>query len=510
MSRKPYSKTWLILSLLVFLLTCAYFGVIYFSHDLQRFGMLFNADSLYLPALLNNLLYEHGAWQDWTLPPAPYFFPDLPLYLIAYVISQDAYLAQFIFALLQGLLVGLALYGLNRLFFSRTQACLHTTLVLALLYLSVMGHPTIHAIISGHHFGAFISLLIGLYVFAQWLNFDGQRHALSLILIILTGLTVAADKLFIVQFILPVTVVLSVLHLINRISKRVFLLSLVLLVTGLILGYGLHYLWVPNPTRFSPQFGFHHWVENLPVITGLFIQLFNDHFVYTLIFVVFYGLLAYQLAKYIFTGSFPDKSFLMLCLSVALISVTNIVVIALSNLTIDFRYFIPVLFMPLLLLPLLLILLPTSSVLTLWIPRVGLIVIGMVLCVNVWQKQTQPLKFNYYPPAVQCFDEFISTTQSQRGIAHYWDAKRTMLLSKNKVSIAAYTPDLVPYNWISTSQWQHQRYDFVLIMNNHDANYQLDLARLKAYSPKQINSTFSCGLFDVHYFPQGLYTTPGL
>ncbi|MCX7544471.1 hypothetical protein [Marinicella gelatinilytica] len=498
------------MSVSLLLLTVAYLGVIYFSHDLQRFSMLFNADSLYLPALLNNLLNENGAYSDWYLPPAPYFFPDLPLYLLAFVLSKNVYIAQFIFAILQGVLVSIALFGLNRLFFSRTQAFLHTVLVLALMYLSVLGQPTIHAIISGHHFGAFVAILMGLFLFARLIQSDGHGLVWSVLLGLLIGLTVASDKLFIVQFVMPLIVTMALLRLFAVVSTQFFFKVFFIAVFGLIIGYLFYYLWVPNPTGFTPNFSIHHLTDNLPLVTTLFHRVITNNYLYSAVFFGFYGILSITLIKALFNKNLKNKGILELSLLIASITSITVLTVAFSDLTIDFRYFIPVFFIPLLLVPLLFIVVPSPSRLNLILPRLSLLLTMIVISFHLWQKRIQPLKADYYPPAVQCFDNFIDTTKAHRGISHYWDAKRTALLSKNKVTIAAYTPHLTTYNWISTSQWQHSRYDFVLVRNKSYPQYQLDPDLIKQYSPKQTIGTFSCGLFDIHYFPQGLYTKPRL
>lgn len=510
MRQSRLSIIWFCLGVILILLTIAYFSLNYFNHDFKSYGMLFNADSLYLPALLNNLLNENGAYSDWYLPPAPYFFPDLPLYLLAFVLSKNVYIAQYIFALLQALLVSIALYGLNRLFFSRSQAFLHTVLVLALMYLSVLGQPTITAIISGHHFGAFVAILFGLFLLAQLLQSDGQGLVWSVFLGLLINLTVASDKLFIVQFVIPLIVTMALLRLFAVVSTQLFFKVFFIAVFGLITGYLFYYLWVPNPTGFTPNFSIHHLSDNLPLIAGLFHKIITHNYFYSAVFFGFYGVLLLILIKALFTKNPGNKVFLVLGLMIAGISSITVLVMALSDLTINFRYFIPVLFMPLLLAPLLFIVVPSQSRLSLILPRLSLVLTMIVCSFYLWQKRTQPLKPDYYPPAIQCFDDFIDTTKAHRGVSHYWDAKRTALLSKNKVTIAAYTPHITEYNWISTRQWQQNRYDFVLIRNNHYPSYHLDLDLIKQYSPKQTIGTFPCGLFDIHYFPQGLYTKPGL
>jgi hypothetical protein len=75
-------------------------AVFYFTgHDL-RIGLL-HVDALYLPTLFDDLLHQGGALSDWYLTPAPYFFPDFPLYLAAWWLEPDAYRQIAAFAALQ-------------------------------------------------------------------------------------------------------------------------------------------------------------------------------------------------------------------------------------------------------------------------------------------------------------------------------------------------------------------------------------------------------------------------
>jgi hypothetical protein len=42
--------------------------------------LFFSADALFLPTLYHDLFVWGGKLQDWILPPAPYIFPDMPLF----------------------------------------------------------------------------------------------------------------------------------------------------------------------------------------------------------------------------------------------------------------------------------------------------------------------------------------------------------------------------------------------------------------------------------------------
>jgi hypothetical protein len=68
---------------LLLLATAAFLG----AEDLRT---TFNSDIYYLPVLVKDVLHMGGSLAEWRLPPAPYFFPDLPLFLAARFVTGSA------------------------------------------------------------------------------------------------------------------------------------------------------------------------------------------------------------------------------------------------------------------------------------------------------------------------------------------------------------------------------------------------------------------------------------
>ncbi len=60
-----------------------------------------HSDALYLPVLFEDVLRRGGSLGDWFLTPAPYFFPDFPLYLLAWLGGAGVFAQTTLFALLQ-------------------------------------------------------------------------------------------------------------------------------------------------------------------------------------------------------------------------------------------------------------------------------------------------------------------------------------------------------------------------------------------------------------------------
>jgi len=69
-----------------------------------------HSDSLFLEALFNDILRNHGSWWDWKWTPAPAFFPDAFLYLVGYWILPNAYWHIFFVTACHALL--LAVFGI--------------------------------------------------------------------------------------------------------------------------------------------------------------------------------------------------------------------------------------------------------------------------------------------------------------------------------------------------------------------------------------------------------------
>ncbi|NPC87214.1 hypothetical protein HPC49_54685, partial [Pyxidicoccus fallax] len=68
----------------------------------------FNADALYLPALYRDIVGLGGSWSGWRLTPAPYFFPDMPLYFASEALSGSLTRGVLVFAAAQLVLLALA------------------------------------------------------------------------------------------------------------------------------------------------------------------------------------------------------------------------------------------------------------------------------------------------------------------------------------------------------------------------------------------------------------------
>jgi hypothetical protein len=139
----------------------------------------FDSDDLYLPVLFEDLTRWSGHWSDWRLTPAPYFFPDMPLYAVARVATGSIEWAQYLSGCAQLLLFGLFARHLVDALVSRAcalSACI-APIMLGLFWLFWSGElPLFGALLRlTNHGGAALMSVIAVWFCLR--RADGQPGA---------------------------------------------------------------------------------------------------------------------------------------------------------------------------------------------------------------------------------------------------------------------------------------------------------------------------------------------
>ncbi|HKU44363.1 MAG TPA: hypothetical protein VJR89_39660, partial [Polyangiales bacterium] len=165
----------------------------------------FSADQLYLPTLLADLTRWGGDLAAWHLTPAPYFFPDLVLYAVAWQLTRglpySIEAAQYLTGILQlAWLVLVARALVHRTLPSDCRACALIAPIWAVwisLYLAGAGAVVLPGLVFSSHSGALLSTLT---VFALTLRPAHAPRALgTLCVVALSFLTGASDALFVMS-----------------------------------------------------------------------------------------------------------------------------------------------------------------------------------------------------------------------------------------------------------------------------------------------------------------------
>lgn len=512
---KILTHKWQLLSYLLLALVLLFNFLSYFNHNIISSSMehLNNSDAMYLPTLYDDLFRQGGSYKNWYLTPAPYFFPDMPLYFVASFVGGQFYYANFIFFNLQLIILFVTCLKINRLFNQNQQlALLNSCSFLGILYLLPVGLVTILLMLSGHHFGVMLSGVIFLYLVMKILQNDKNTVTDKVLLGLLIALIVASDKLFVVQFLLPAVLSLCVLWLINNLSLKKLLWLFLLIIGSTILGLLLYQLVVINPTAYEVHYNVANISANLQKLTHRIISNFSSNYLFFAMNIVFHLAALFffcwqlKLRNLKYSTAYQFFIVFVIICSAVLFSVLSLSTLAMANRYLIPFYFLPIIFFPLVFYPLLEKYQKAAQVMS------QAILLGVLLLATT--KITNQLRnFNfhteYYPKHMQCFDDFIERTGAKHGIAYYWLSKSTTMMSKNQVSVAAVTPDLYDYPWITTAKWFKDKYDFVLVSHNpNDKQDQPKIELVDQFSHRHADKIINCQKFDIYYYPHGLYTKP--
>lgn len=226
----------ILLVLLLLSLTTVYQAVA--TNNIAKWA-LYNPDALYLPALTGDILSGDYPLLGWKTPPAPYFFPDLMLYLPLHFLMGNLHVAIMLYGVLQSLLFVGGLMLLVTLIFGRRPDL--DALLLALssaffLFLATGQCPAFLPIIqSGYHFGVLLQAVFGLCLIVKIITCQGSIACLckyGAMFGIFAALTLFSDPTFLAQFLVPLMASALLLFAGNLISARTLFTIYVAILPG--------------------------------------------------------------------------------------------------------------------------------------------------------------------------------------------------------------------------------------------------------------------------------------
>lgn len=479
--------------------------VCYLTGHAMRPGLI-NADAMYLPTLAEDLLRHGGRLSDWYLTPAPYLFPDGPMFLPAYLLGSDAYRQLIIFGAIQCAAVWGAAYVLGRaLRVDAALPCAAFSLVL-LAWLALSGlDPFVLLLSAGFHFGSFI---VGVLVVAGWLRFEenGARRTLWAVCA-LAVVTALCDSLLLVQIALPLAcagtlrALLEPDYLAGR--RRRMLLPWVPALAALVGHLGYRVL-VTNRMRYNPHVDLQHVGANLRDVGAIVRGLWEAM---PLAVLGWFAFLAFALACTLRLMQRRDPfglpRRLAWLLVFWLISLAGMLTVELLvyNLPVAARYFVvaacwPVLLAPLMAAHLLRGRAPAPILLATVICAIG---IGAA---TARQWQAHPIETSHYPAEVACLDQALAGTDLHDGIAQYWDAKTFQHFSRRNIVLAQYIYNLEELRWINTGRIFKPAYDFALVGPRGDKPHYIPEDQLLAINGEPA-ARVSCGAYTVLLYGRG-------
>lgn len=488
---------------LLLVLSLANIAVSYLAgHPFQ--GHLFTSDALYLPTLMADLLAHGGRMADWFLTPAPYLFPDYPLFVLAYWLGLDAYGQIVIFSLIQTVVTCGVIWFLAREVAPARPLVAAVAASIALVWLALNSADSFFtSLANAFHYGIFLCALVFI---ALWLRRDRTEQArtrtvMLLAMSALAFLSTLSDKLFLVQVIAPFIATALLVDFANRDfsfkSKRVLLIPA--LAAGL--GSASYRYIVHNKTRYPTDMGVEKAFSNLADLCGVFYRAVADSPIYAVVLVLYLGIVFHccrDLMRKPEARTVPKPmawlalfSLMSLCASVvALTFLTNFAIVA--------RYLIPGLS-----LPVILVVLFSSQLLGRRFAAVAtaasFVAVASMSIGSYRLAAAHGLSDGHYPSEVACIDGALKAAGLNNGIAQYWDAKYLQNFSKLDLNIAQHYGNLDEMRWITTKRYFKDRYDFAVVSENAEPLYKLSVEKLSGINGPA-EQVVHCGSRTVHIY----------
>lgn len=437
------------------------------GHGLQQ--ALFNSDSLYLPALYKDIFVDHRDMSGWMLPPAPYFFPDMPVFFLLNYIVDDFRVAAMLYAFAQSLALACAIgFLLAALAPGRKGQAAMVAAMAGIFVTALSAHIGIYQYIylSAHHMsGAIVSLLL-IPVLSGVVR-QGRGWGGIAVISVVGVLMGVSDMFFLAQFLLPAAMVAILLGRGGLLPWRKVLaicavspvVLAVIEIRDLVLG--------DNIVQMESIYGLNYMQASLTALVRSFEDLYNSTPILPLaclapVWLAGMALIVRDGGKALWNimtsadgepVAGGNRAFAALIFLIVIGINTALVVV--NNLYVDiscWRYLQLVSLLPLVYLALLAVNALDCRL------RLGKALAVLAVClVFIVQMVPRPQSLSrlarYYPPRAQCMDQYADTYGITFGFSDYWNAKRVMMFSTRGVLLFQLEPTGEPSHWINNTVW---------------------------------------------------------
>ncbi|WP_110949064.1 hypothetical protein [Pseudomonas bohemica] len=472
--RRGYFALFLLATGLVNLVLC------YLAQD-SFIAWVFNADALYLPSIFQNILASNGAFSDWYLTPAPYLFPDYPMFLLSYWLGSGAGIRLTIFSLIQTLLTFGAIWMISAHVARQRAVLIAAAATTLLLYLAIhSGQPFVFMLVSAFHYGAFLvsMVFVGIWLLHQKLELPPMVLAGVGALVFITSLS---DSIFIVQTIAPFITTTFLFLIVDKSFTWKKLVPLTALVVVSLLGLSFTSFITDHRAPFKMVIGITELSSNFDSVVGFWRTIVCDNPIYGILQVAYVGIVVHSccsaLRKYSVDG-LPRPLIWIVIFSALATCATLAVVVLLTNMPFTSRYFIPAFTWPII---------AVLLYLDYWFGRrLGSVIILISLIAMVLLSfgtyrliKANGLPYPYYPSTLSCIDGVLEKNRVFNGIAQYWDAKYIQYFSRLSLNLAQYSRTLEPFRWITSEKYFRSRYDFAIVSDHTDPSIKLSVDMIK-------------------------------
>ena len=482
-------------------------AILFYSHTLNM-SEIFKADALYIPTLYKDLT-QGGPLANWYLTPAPYVFPDWVSYFTAYAITQSHYHAMLLTIVFQLSILAIFVHLINSGYQDKFRAYIHTMIGLAITLACIVTTdlPSYAQLVqSAHHSSAFIMQLVCYWIVLKWLFSSSvkHKHLYSIGLLIITILMTFSDKIFFIWHSSPLIIFLCYTSITNNKLNNQTKFLIFYIITGTIIGLLLYKALIPNQTDYHITISPEDFYENFTFISEMFSAYFYQYPIIISSIILWHILL---LGILINTGiqkrTLPKDKKSLFAIYVLASTSSTLFALLIGDIRISYRYLLPIFLWPMLFWFLAIPIIKNKILLS------ALFLLTMVTSAS--KLNTKKMQFNndFYPEKIQCLDAIAQRYSLKNGIAQYWDAKPISVLSKQNLNIAQVNNDLRYYNWITSTAFHREAYDFAVIDQNSKGNYLLDESKIKRINGSPIYETLCSDDWKIIVYPKNaLHTTP--
>ena len=458
-----------------------------------------DSDYMYLPVLFENLFSDHGLLSHWFLTPAPYFFPDWPLYALAYLFTNTMFSSTFIYMLLQVGLFFYFSYFLNK----RLNSYPLETTIASMCVLIVFAHTPFKGIgaytflmYSATHFGGFSISVLCTGLMLKYFDkvFQWKSVYIYLMIMGLIFATTLSDKLLIAQYTFPISMTLIWAGIRKLYPLKLCIVLSVFLGLASFLGDAFSHWVIANP-KFYEIHWFTHISRNIKDIKHIFWINHTLHPIASFYLILYYSTSVISLIFHnkIFKQALFKKQILFMSYFSLLSSFVLLCVVCFSSMPVTSRYFIPLFFLPVMLGPsLFLSLFPKEK--HHYIMR-SFLLLSVISTGYAWKltlSRGLNMHWTYYPSDISCIDHYTKKYHLTKGIAAYWDAKYIQALSRNHLILGQYKYNLKEFHWITTKDFYKRKYDFAVVNRIDDSRSLLDKDLIIKLNGKPLK-TMVCG-----------------
>ena len=469
-----------------------FLGAVFIGNLNNGYNFRFNADEMYFPNLFLDLFHRGFSLSDWTLQPAPSYFPSMFVYFATEYLTRDPVVSLFIMASLQQIFTLICLQGILHLLWPKLRDTLNFAVPAIFgLFILAVAEDIIYIPIfaSGTHYSSVAMAIFAVYLSLRILKAPTVTWGVPVCLLLTISLTAPSDAIFTLSYTYPMLCTLVFGLMFTKISRAPqFLIGAVCLV-GLVSGWVVEKVIVDRHDPFPIDLSVSKAVDSWPMLVQVMQEFWKvKHLPFTILYGLSFLFVAVFTVQTLFRRGRGEKSEARLLIAVfyfVLLGGTLVAGLASGTflgMSTFGRHFILPIMLPVFVLPILM-LTALEQVSKKPYPKAAIIAVVALLGLGAAARfpyDDTKTFFNHYPEEAACIDKYAEEYGLQRGIGDYWNAKTARVLSKKNVPVLQVGGDARPYLYINNeAEYNKDQRPINFLLTN-----KMDLAKIeKVYGP---------------------------